>query len=33
MESNEKIIREAYRLAEGNILDGDGFLALFTEDG
>ncbi|MFF5607380.1 nuclear transport factor 2 family protein [Streptomyces cellulosae] len=33
MESNEKIIREAYRLAEGDILDGDGFLALFTEDG
>ncbi|GHE47616.1 hypothetical protein GCM10018771_30910 [Streptomyces cellulosae] len=33
MESNEKVIREAYRLAEGDILDGDGFLALFTEDG
>ncbi|MFI2378703.1 nuclear transport factor 2 family protein [Streptomyces sp. NPDC018964] len=33
MESNEKIIREAYRLAEGDVLDGDGFLALFTEDG
>lgn len=33
MESNEKTVREAYRLAEGNVLDGEGFLALFTEDG
>ncbi|NEC49525.1 nuclear transport factor 2 family protein [Actinospica acidiphila] len=33
MESNEKIIREAYRLAEGDVRDGDAFLALFTEDG
>jgi hypothetical protein len=31
--SNEEIVREAYRLAEGNILDGHGFRALFTEDG
>jgi predicted ester cyclase len=33
VESNEKTVREAYRLAEGDILDGAGFLALFTEDG
>ncbi|WP_229074498.1 ester cyclase [Actinoplanes sp. DH11] len=33
MESNEEIVREAYRLAEGNTLDGEGFRALFTEDG
>ncbi|MDN3268959.1 nuclear transport factor 2 family protein [Streptomyces sp. MA15] len=33
MESNEKTIREAYRLAEGDVLDGDSFLALFAEDG
>ena len=33
MESNEEIVREAYRLAEGNVLDGRGFRALFTEDG
>ena len=33
MKSNEEIVREAYRLAEGNVLDGEGFRALFTEDG
>lgn len=33
MESNEEVVREAYRLAEGDVLDGQGFLALFTEDG
>ncbi|MDR7273566.1 ester cyclase [Catenuloplanes atrovinosus] len=31
--SNEEVVREAYRLAEGNVLDGHGFRALFTEDG
>lgn len=33
MKSNEDVVREAYRLAEGNSLDADGFRALFTEDG
>ena len=33
MKSNEEVVREAYRLAEGNVLDGDNFRALFTEDG
>jgi ketosteroid isomerase-like protein len=33
MKSNEEVVREAYRLAEGNVLDGHGFRALFTEDG
>ncbi|GGP73880.1 ester cyclase [Saccharothrix coeruleofusca] len=33
MKSNEEIVREAYRLSEGNVLDGQGFRALFTEDG
>jgi ketosteroid isomerase-like protein len=33
MTSNEEIVREAYRLSEGDVLDGDGFRALFTEDG
>ena len=33
MRSNEEVVREAYRLAEGDVLDGDGFRALFTEDG
>ena len=33
MKSNEEIVREAYRLAEGDVLDGPGFRALFTEDG
>jgi hypothetical protein len=33
VKSNEEIVREAYRLAEGNVLDGDEFRALFTEDG
>jgi predicted ester cyclase len=31
--SNEEVVREAYRLAEGNVLDGQGFRAMFTEDG
>jgi ketosteroid isomerase-like protein len=31
--SNEEVVREAYRLSEGNVLDGPGFRALFTEDG
>jgi ketosteroid isomerase-like protein len=33
VKSNEEVVREAYRLAEGNILDVHGFRALFTEDG
>ncbi|MET7468447.1 nuclear transport factor 2 family protein [Micromonospora sp. NPDC005222] len=33
MKSNEEIVREAYRLAKGSVLDGRGFRALFTEDG
>ena len=33
MKSNEEVVREAYRLSEGNVLDGYGFRALFTEDG
>nr|WP_221380276.1 nuclear transport factor 2 family protein [Actinoplanes polyasparticus] len=33
MKSNEEVVREAYRLSEGSVLDGDGFRALFTEDG
>jgi ketosteroid isomerase-like protein len=33
VKSNEDVVREAYRLAEGTVLDGEGFRALFTEDG
>lgn len=33
MTTNEEVVREAYRLAEGDTLDGPGFRALFTEDG
>lgn len=33
MKSNEEVVREAYRLAEGNVLDGAKFRALFAEDG
>ncbi|MCM4081042.1 nuclear transport factor 2 family protein [Paractinoplanes hotanensis] len=33
MKTNEEVVREAYRLSEGSVLDGDGFRALFTEDG
>lgn len=33
MTTNEEVVREAYRLAEGNTLDGPGFRALFTENG
>ena len=33
MESNEEVVREAYRLAEGDVLDARAFRALFTEDG
>lgn len=33
MKSNEEVVREAYRLSEGDVLDGHGFRALFTEDG
>lgn len=33
MKSSEEVVREAYRLAEGDVLDGHGFRALFTEDG
>ncbi|MCA2218414.1 ester cyclase [Jidongwangia harbinensis] len=33
MRSNEEVVRAAYRLAEGPVLDGAGFRALFTEDG
>ncbi len=31
--SSEEVVLEAYRLAEGKLLDGEGFRALFTEDG
>jgi ketosteroid isomerase-like protein len=30
---NEAIVRHAYHLAEGNVLDVAGFVACFTEDG
>jgi len=33
MTSNEEVVREAYRLAEGASLDPARFVALFTEDG
>ncbi len=33
MTGNEAVVREAYRLAEGDTLDGAAFRALFTEDG
>jgi hypothetical protein len=33
VKSNEEVVREAYRLSEGNVLDGDGFRALFTDEG
>ncbi|BAL89630.1 hypothetical protein AMIS_44100 [Actinoplanes missouriensis 431] len=33
MKSNEEIVREAYRRAEGNVTDADGFRDLFTSDG
>lgn len=33
MNNNEEVVREAYRLAEGSVLDTQGFRALFTEDG
>ncbi|GAB7046755.1 ester cyclase [Catenuloplanes indicus] len=33
MRTNEEVVREAYRLAEGAVLDGNGFRDLFTEDG
>lgn len=33
MKSNEEVVREAYRLAEGSALDAKGFRALFAEDG
>lgn len=33
MTSNEKIVREAYRRAEGSALDAQGFRELFAEDG
>lgn len=33
MQSNEEIVREAYRLVEGDRLDGEAFRALFSEDG
>lgn len=33
MTSNEQVVREAYRLAEGGVVDGEGFRALFAEDG
>jgi len=33
MTSNEAVVREAYRLAEGASLDPAGFVGLFTEDG
>ena len=30
---NEAIVRHAYHLAEGDVLDAQGFIDLFTEDG
>ncbi len=33
MTSNAEVVREAYRLVEGSVLDGEGFLALFAEGG
>lgn len=33
MTSNEDVVRAAYRLAEGDALDGEGFQALFAESG
>lgn len=33
MTRNEEVVREAYRLAEGDVLDGEGFRALFAEHG
>jgi ketosteroid isomerase-like protein len=33
MTSSADIVREAYRRAEGDVLDADGFRDLFTEDG
>ena len=30
---NEAVVRQAYHLAEGNVLDVTGFVACFTEDG
>ncbi|MBP2471580.1 ketosteroid isomerase-like protein [Crossiella equi] len=30
---NEAIVRRAYELAEGGVLDGEGFAALFADDG
>lgn len=33
MTTNEEVVREAYRLAEGDVLDAPAFRALFTEDG
>ncbi|GIG39349.1 ester cyclase [Cellulomonas phragmiteti] len=33
MTTNADVVREAYRLAEGDTLDGERFRALFTEDG
>ena len=31
--NNEAIVRNAYRTAEGNVLDIPGWIASFTEDG
>lgn len=33
MTSNEDVVREAYRLAEGDVLDVEAFRDLFTESG
>lgn len=33
MTSSEDVVREAYRMAEGDVLDVHGFRGLFTEDG
>lgn len=33
MSRNEQIVREAYRLGEGDVLDGIGFRNLFANDG
>ena len=30
---NEAIVRHAYHLAEGDVLDAQGFIDLFAEDG
>ena len=33
MTSNEEFVRAVYRMAEGDVLDPEGWRASFTEDG